>query len=135
MSCIEVENLALGRHRRLISGCGNIFARVVLGFSVHDCTAGFRCYRRAVLENIDLDAVESQGYGFQVEMTYRVHKRGFKIVETPIVFMDRRVGTSKMSRAIVLEAFTYVLRGRFNTLPVPKIRFVEKSIEGVDSYV
>lgn len=100
--------------RRMISGGGNIFARAVLGMPVHDCTAGFRCYRRVVLESIDLDTVESQGYGFQVELAYRVYKRGFKIVETPIVFMDRRVGTSKMSRAIVFEAFTYVLRARFS---------------------
>lgn len=121
--------------RRLISGCGNLFARVVLGMPIHDCTAGFRCYRRAVLKNIDLDTVESQGYGFQVEMAYRVHRRGFKIVETPIVFMDRRVGTSKMSRAIVLEAFTYVLRARFKTFPAPKMRFIEKHIEGANSCV
>jgi dolichol-phosphate mannosyltransferase len=103
--------------RRLISGCGNIFARVVLGMPVHDCTAGFRCYRREVLESIGLASIQSQGYGFQVEMAYRVQKRGFKIVETPIVFMDRRVGKSKMSRAIVFEAFTYVLRARFSKLP------------------
>ncbi len=99
--------------RRLISGCGNIFARVMLGIPVHDCTAGYRCYRREVLERIDLDSVQSQGYAFQVELAYRVMKQGFKIVETPIVFMDRRVGKSKMSRAIVLEAFTFVLRTRF----------------------
>ena len=105
--------------RRLISGCGNIFARTVLFMPVHDCTAGFRCYRRQVLESLGLDTIESQGYGFQVEMAYRVHKYGFKIVETPIVFMDRRVGKSKMSRAIVLEAFTYVLRARFRKLPPP----------------
>ena len=105
--------------RRLISGCGNVFARIVLNMPVHDCTAGFRCYRRAVLETIGLDNVQSQGYGFQVEMAYRVQKLGFKIVETPIVFMDRRVGKSKMSRAIVLEAFTYVLRARFSKQPQP----------------
>jgi len=100
--------------RRLISGSGNIFARFMLGIPVHDCTGGFRCYRRHVLENIDLDAVQSRGYAFQVEMTYRVLKRGFKIVETPITFMDRRLGKSKMSRKIVIEAFTYVLRTRFS---------------------
>lgn len=111
----STPNWSLGR--RMISGCGNIFARVVLGMPVHDCTAGFRCYRRAVLESIGLDSIRSQGYGFQVEMAYRVQKYGFKIVETPIVFMDRRVGKSKMSRAIVLEAFTYVLRARFSKLP------------------
>jgi dolichol-phosphate mannosyltransferase len=99
--------------RRFISGGGNIYARLLLGLPVHDCTAGFRCYRREVLENIGLDYVKSQGYGFQVEMTYRTMKQGYKIVETPIIFMDRRVGKSKMSRTIFLEAFTYVLRTRF----------------------
>jgi dolichol-phosphate mannosyltransferase len=100
--------------RRLISGCGNIFARIVLGMPVHDCTAGYRCYRRTVLERIGLDTIQSQGYGFQVEMAYRVQTLGFKIAETPIVFMDRRVGQSKMSRKIVFEAFSYVLRARFS---------------------
>jgi len=99
--------------RRFISGCGNIFARFMLGIPVHDCTAGYRCYRREVLENIDLASIESQGYAFQVELAYRVMKQGFTIVETPIVFMDRRVGKSKMSRKIVAEAFLYVLRTRF----------------------
>lgn len=98
--------------RRFISGGGNIFARVMLGIPVHDCTAGFRCYRREVLESIDLDTIESQGYAFQVELAYRVYKRGFKIVETPIIFKDRRVGKSKMSRAIFLEGFTWVARTR-----------------------
>jgi dolichol-phosphate mannosyltransferase len=107
--------------RRFISGGGNIFARIVLGMPIHDCTAGFRCYRRKVLESIDLDSVESQGYGFQVELAYRVMKQGFRIVETPIVFMDRRVGKSKMSRKIVLEAFTYVLRTRFGKQPATLI--------------
>lgn len=104
--------------RRLISGCGNIYARTILGMQVHDCTAGFRCYRRAVLETIGLDTIQSQGYGFQVEMAYRTQKLGFRIVETPIVFMDRRVGKSKMSRAIMIEGFTYVLRERFRKAPV-----------------
>ncbi len=100
--------------RRLISGGGNIFARFMLGIPVHDCTAGYRCYRRQVLESIDLDTIQSQGYAFQVELAYRVMKQGFKIVETPIVFMDRRVGKSKMSRKIVIEGFTYVLEARFS---------------------
>lgn len=100
--------------RRLISGSGNIFARTILRLPIHDCTAGFRCYRCTVLESIGLDEVQSQGYGFQVEMLYRTLNLGFKVVETPIVFMDRRVGKSKMSRAIVIEAFTYVLRARFS---------------------
>jgi dolichol-phosphate mannosyltransferase len=99
--------------RRFISGGGNIFARFMLGIPVHDCTAGYRCYRREVLENIDLDTIQSQGYAFQIELAYRVMKHGFKIVETPIVFLDRRVGKSKMSRKIVIEGFTYVLKARF----------------------
>ena len=100
--------------RRLISGGGNIFARIVLGVPVHDCTAGYRCYRRGVLESIDLDTIQSQGYAFQIELAYRVMKHGFKIMETPIIFMDRRVGKSKMSRKIVIEGFTYVLKARFS---------------------
>jgi dolichol-phosphate mannosyltransferase len=117
--------------RRFISGGGNRFARAFLGIPVHDCTAGFRCYRRDVLENIGLDTVESQGYGFQVEMTYRVMRQGYKIVETPIVFMDRRIGQSKMSRKIVMEAFTYVLRTRFGKTSLPPRRTVAPSQAGV----
>lgn len=98
--------------RRMISGCGNVFARFMLGIPVHDCTAGYRCYRREVLESIDLDSIQSQGYAFQVELAYRVMRQGFVITETPIVFMDRRIGKSKMSRKIVAEAFLYVLRTR-----------------------
>jgi dolichol-phosphate mannosyltransferase len=113
--------------RRLISGGGNIFARLVLGMPIHDCTAGYRCYRCEVLESIDLESVESQGYGFQVELAYRVMKQGFRIVETPIVFMDRRVGKSKMSRKIVLEAFTYVLRTRFSRQPAIHIPITARS--------
>jgi dolichol-phosphate mannosyltransferase len=103
--------------RRLISGGGNIFARFMLGIPVHDCTAGYRCYRREVLERIDLDSIQSQGYAFQIELAYRVMQHGFKIVETPIVFMDRRVGKSKMSRKIVIEGFTYVIKARFSKQP------------------
>ncbi len=102
--------------RRFISGGGNIFARLMLGIPVKDCTAGYRCYRRHVLESIDLDSIESQGYAFQVELAYRVHKHGFIIVETPIIFMDRRVGKSKMSRKIFIEGFTWVIRARLGRL-------------------
>jgi len=98
--------------RRFISGGGNIYARFMLGLPVHDCTAGYRCYRRRVLEAIDLDTIQSQGYAFQIELVYRVRKHGFKIVETPIVFQDRRVGKSKMSRKIFLEGFIFVFRTR-----------------------
>ncbi|HKV01452.1 MAG TPA: polyprenol monophosphomannose synthase [Ktedonobacteraceae bacterium] len=100
--------------RRLISGGGNIFARFMLGVPVHDSTAGYRLYRRRLLESIGLDTVQSQGYAFQIEMAYRAMQQGFKIVETPIIFMDRRVGKSKMSRKIVIEGFTYVLKARFS---------------------
>ncbi len=102
--------------RRFISGGGNIFARCMLGIPVKDCTAGYRCYRRHVLESIDLDSIESQGYAFQVELAYRVYKHGFRIVETPIIFMDRRVGKSKMSRKIFIEGFTWVIRARLGRL-------------------
>jgi len=115
--------------RRLISGGGNIFARFMLRIPVHDCTAGFRCYRRQVLESIDLDTIQSQGYAFQVEMAYRVMQQGFKIVETPIVFMDRRIGKSKMSRKIVIEAFIYVLRARFGKKPPAHTPSRQKSNE------
>lgn len=103
--------------RRIISGGGNTFARFVLGLPVHDCTAGFRCYRREVLETIDLDSVQALGYAFQVELVYRVLHSGFKIVEIPIVFMDRRVGKSKMSRTIFIEGFLWVIRARLGQLP------------------
>ena len=103
--------------RRLISGSGNIFARFMLNIPIQDCTAGFRCYRRQVLESIDLDTVRSQGYAFQVEMLYRVLLQGLRVVEIPIIFMDRRVGKSKMSRKIIIEAFAYVIRTRFGKRP------------------
>ena len=113
--------------RKFISGGGNIYARFMLGIPVHDCTAGYRCYRREVLEKIGLDTIQSEGYAFQIEMVYRVSQMGFKIVETPIVFMDRRVGKSKMSRKIVIEGFTYVLRARFGKKPSTGAANVEQS--------
>ena len=100
--------------RRLISGCGNVFARFMLRIPVHDCTSGFRCYRRKILQNIDLATVQSQGYAFQVEMTYRALQGNSKIVEIPITFLDRHRGTSKMSHKIIIEAFRYVLRIRLS---------------------
>jgi dolichol-phosphate mannosyltransferase len=90
--------------RRAISRGGSAYARTVLGIEVRDLTGGFKCFRREVLESIDLDAISSQGYAFQVEMTYRALQKGFRVIEVPIVFRDRQVGKSKMSRAIVLEA-------------------------------
>jgi len=93
-----------GLLRRLISAGGSAYARIILGVKIRDLTGGFKCYRRAVLEAIDLDAVESKGYAFQIETTYRALRAGFKVVEVPITFADREVGGSKMSKAIVAEA-------------------------------
>jgi len=93
-----------GLVRRLISEGGSLYARVLLGVKVRDLTGGFKCYRRAVLEAIDLGAVESKGYAFQIETTYRVLRAGFQVVEVPITFADREVGGSKMSKGIVAEA-------------------------------
>jgi dolichol-phosphate mannosyltransferase len=93
-----------GLIRRVISAGGSLYARVLLSVKVRDLTGGFKCYRRAALEAIDLDGVESKGYAFQIETTYRVLRAGFKVVEVPITFADREVGGSKMSRAIVAEA-------------------------------
>jgi dolichol-phosphate mannosyltransferase len=93
-----------GRVRRFVSSGGSWYARVLLGVVVRDMTCGFRCYRRAVLETLDLDAIASQGYVFQIESTYRTLRAGFRVLEIPITFVDRELGGSKMSRRIVLEA-------------------------------
>jgi dolichol-phosphate mannosyltransferase len=93
-----------GAVRRLISRSGSLYAQLLLGVPVRDLTGGFKCYRRAVLETIDLDAIHSKGYAFQIETTYRALRAGFRVAEVPIVFIDRVVGGSKMSKAIVLEA-------------------------------
>jgi len=90
--------------RRLVSSGGSLYARVLLGVHVKDLTGGFKCFRRQVLETIDLDAIHSKGYAFQIETTYRALRAGFRVVEIPITFADREVGGSKMSRAIVAEA-------------------------------
>ncbi|HMI21390.1 MAG TPA: polyprenol monophosphomannose synthase [Gaiellaceae bacterium] len=93
-----------GALRRFVSAGGSWYARVVLGAPVRDLTGGFKCYRRAVLERIDLDAIDSKGYAFQIETTYRALRAGFRVVEIPITFVDREAGGSKMSKAIVAEA-------------------------------
>jgi dolichol-phosphate mannosyltransferase len=102
--------------RRLISRGGSLYAQVLLGVGVRDLTGGFKCYRRVVLETIDLDAIHSKGYAFQIETTYRALRRGFRVVEVPIVFVDRQVGGSKMSKAIVLEGVWKVPALRLATL-------------------
>jgi dolichol-phosphate mannosyltransferase len=93
-----------GPLRRAISRGGSAYARWVLGVPVRDLTGGFKCFRREVLEAIDLDGITTRGYAFQVEMTYRAIRRGFEVVEVPIVFRERRVGKSKMDLSIVAEA-------------------------------
>jgi dolichol-phosphate mannosyltransferase len=106
------ENWGLGR--RLISRGGGVYAQVVLGVSVRDLTAGFKAWKADTLRGIDLDAVAAKGYGFQIEMTFRALRNGFRVVERPIKFVDRRVGQSKMSGTIFFEALTLVwsLRSR-----------------------
>jgi dolichol-phosphate mannosyltransferase len=105
-----------GLVRRLISAGGSSYARLILGVKIRDLTGGFKCYRRAVLEAIDLEAVDSKGYAFQIETTYRALRAGFKVVEVPITFADREVGGSKMSKAIVAEAIWKVPGLRLDAL-------------------
>ena len=93
-----------GVGRRLVSAGGSLYARALLGVPVRDLTGGFKCFRREVLESLDLGRIDSKGYAFQIETTYRALRAGFHVVEIPISFVDRREGGSKMSRAIVLEA-------------------------------
>ncbi len=102
-----------GIARTVISKGGSLYARTILGIDVRDVTAGFVCWRRAALEAIDLASITSNGYSFQIEMKYRAVTKGLRLVETPIVFVDRRVGQSKMSRAIVAEALVKVWAIRF----------------------
>ena len=97
-----------GLGRRIVSWGGSFYARVLLGVRIRDLTGGFKCYRRRVLEAIDLDAIESKGYAFQIETTYRTVRRGFRVVEVPIRFADRTEGHSKMSHGIFLEAVAKV---------------------------
>lgn len=123
-----------GFSRRLISGFGNVFARSILRLPVRDCTAGFKCYRRNVLEAFDLDAIHLEGYAFQIETVYQVYKRGFRIKEVPIVFPDRKIGTSKMSKAIVAEAFTYVIRRRLGGGAQGTHRAPASQIVGTDEH-
>jgi dolichol-phosphate mannosyltransferase len=106
-----VEGWGIGRN--IISKGGSLYARTILGIDVRDVTAGFVCWRRAALEAIELSTITSNGYSFQIEMKYRAVKKGLRLVETPIVFVDRRVGQSKMSRAIVAEALLKVWAIRF----------------------
>ena len=100
------ENWGLGR--RIVSWGGSFYARLLLGVGIHDLTGGFKCYRRHVLETIDLDAIGAKGYAFQIEITYRALRKGFRVVEVPIRYAERTAGRSKMSRSIVLEGIVNV---------------------------
>jgi len=103
--------------RRLILSYGaNVYARLVTGLPLRDSTGGYKCFRRHVLEAIDLDQIGSDGYGFQIEMNYHAWKKGFCIRELPIVFVDRHSGTSKMNRKIIIEAFWLVWKLRLHSL-------------------
>jgi dolichol-phosphate mannosyltransferase len=102
-----------GPMRRFISRGGSAYARAALGLPIKDLTGGFKCFRRIVLETINLETIEARGYAFQVETTYRAIRSGFRVVEVPIVFKDRLDGTSKMSRSIVAEAMWRVPVMRF----------------------
>lgn len=122
-TCLEGADLAIGSRycdgisvinwpigRVIMSYYASVYVRKVLGLPVYDTTAGFKCYRRKVLQTIDLDNVRMKGYGFQIEMKYTTYKLGFRIAEVPIIFVDRKEGTSKMSSGIFGEAFWGVLK-------------------------
>ena len=128
-ACADGADLAIGSRycngisvinwpieRVIMSYYASVYVRTVLGMKVYDTTAGFKCYRRRVLETIDLDKVKMKGYGFQIEMKYSTYKLGFKIQEVPIIFVDRKEGTSKMSSGIFGEAFWGVLKLKMRTI-------------------
>jgi dolichol-phosphate mannosyltransferase len=114
ISGVNVINWPMSR--LLLSYYANLYSRIVTGLPVKDATGGFKCFRREVLEAIDLDKVRSNGYSFQIEMSFRAKRKGFRIKEIPIVFEDRRVGQSKMSKKIVREAIWMVWRLRLMSL-------------------
>lgn len=111
---VTVVNWPLSR--LFLSVGANVYTRIITGMPLHDATAGFKCFRRAVLEALPLDRIKSDGYSFQIEMHFHVWKRGFRIVEMPIIFTDRLVGQSKMSRRIVWEAAFMVWKLRFASI-------------------
>jgi dolichol-phosphate mannosyltransferase len=110
-----VEGWSRGRH--LLSRTANLYSQTLLGFPIRDSTSGFRCYRREVLEFLDLDRASSEGYAFQIEMAYLTWKNGFRVKEVPIVFRERSTGQSKMSRNIVVEGVKWVTRTGLKNLP------------------
>jgi dolichol-phosphate mannosyltransferase len=116
-SGVNVVNWPMGRV--LMSYCASMYVRFVTGMKIYDTTAGFKCYRRQVLEAIDLDKIKFKGYAFQIEMKFTAWKLGFRIEEVPIIFTDRREGTSKMSGGIFNEALWGVLRMKLNSILRP----------------
>lgn len=102
--------------RLLLSYFANLYTRLMIGLPIHDATGGFKCYRREVLAAINLDRIHSNGYAFQIEMSFKAWKKGFRLIEIPIVFLDRRSGDSKMSRAIMYEAFYMLWKLRLQSL-------------------
>ncbi len=114
---VSVVDWPIGRI--IMSYYASAYVRTVLGMKVFDTTAGFVCYSRKVLETIDLDAIQMKGYGFQIEMKYTAYRLGFKIREVPIIFINRQLGTSKMSSGIFGEAFWGVIKLRFRKI-LPK---------------
>lgn len=114
ISGVNVVNWPM--RRLMLSYMANVYTRYITGMPVRDATGGFKCYRRPVLEAIDLDAIHSNGYAFQIEMNFLAWKKGFKVCEIPIVFVDRRVGVSKMSKNIVYEAAWLVWKLKFKSI-------------------
>ena len=105
------RNWGIGRN--LLSRGANMYARTILGFSATDCTGGFRCYKRKVVEHIDVEQLYSRGYGYGIETLFKCQRKGYKIGEIPIIFVDRQYGKSKLSKAIAIESFFLVLKLRF----------------------
>ena len=131
-ACLDGADLAIGSRycdgcsvvnwpigRIIMSYYGSVYVRTVLGMKITDCTAGFKCYSKKVLQTIDLDDVRMKGYGFQIEMKYTAFRLGFKITEVPIIFVNRKEGTSKMSGGIFQEALLGVFKLRFRKI-LPK---------------
>jgi dolichol-phosphate mannosyltransferase len=102
--------------RLILSYCASVYTRLITGLHLSDCTGGFKCFSRKVLESLDLESMRSDGYSFQIEMNYRCHERGFRIGEIPIIFIDRHAGTSKMSKQIIREAVLMVWKLKLGSL-------------------
>jgi dolichol-phosphate mannosyltransferase len=102
--------------RLILSYCASVYTRLITGLHLSDCTGGFKCFSRNVLESLDLESIRSDGYSFQIEMNYRCHERGFRIGEIPIIFVDRHAGSSKMSKQIVREAVLMVWKLKLGSL-------------------